>query len=549
MKNKLNNKSLILFLFLNVFFGVLIFSHYASADLATQVSNIAKGVVWSPVLIPLGAITALVVLLVGGLSAAIIGVIVSVAAYNNFINEAAIVDAWTIIRDLCNMLFVVILLVIAFATILRQENYSAKKFLPKLLIMAVLINFSRTVFGLIIDFGQVVMLTFVNAWGSAGQFIYITKMMSYFSFTEKASAALKGDEPLNIMSTVAAMLAGIIFMLVSGIVLVVVMGVIVVRMVMLMLYTVLSPLIFMGFAFPPLQKYTGKLWEDFIKNVIIGPVLAFFVWLSLQTIDIGTPTSGAGLTGQAQCFGVSNILCLNNLIPFIVSMGMLVGGLIVAQGMGGMAGNIAGKGLNFAKGAASAVGKAAAYIPAQYAKRAGYGLADKTLGAVKKWGVPVLSNQAMIAQGKLKMQREFEEEKSNRYLKHMDETDWDRIIKNYEGKGKGVVGRGVSFMGRGMESSRQQWMNATRLKKSGDEWGNSMEEKRQNKTLQLIRLYQAAGHSITNSGEDAFRNAELGKEAAEFRNKNAGTIDDQLMATYFFGGQSSLKKFDKQGEA
>ena len=62
------------------------------------------------------------------------------------------------------MFFVVVLLIIALATILNQEKYSYKTWLPKLILMAVLINFSKMICGLIIDVAQVVMMTFVNAF-------------------------------------------------------------------------------------------------------------------------------------------------------------------------------------------------------------------------------------------------------------------------------------------------------------------------------------------------------------------------------------------------
>jgi hypothetical protein len=50
-------------------------------------------------------------------------------------------NGWVITRDIANMFFIVILLVIAFATILQIEQYNYKKWLPKLILMAILINF------------------------------------------------------------------------------------------------------------------------------------------------------------------------------------------------------------------------------------------------------------------------------------------------------------------------------------------------------------------------------------------------------------------------
>ena len=96
---------------------------------------------------------------VGYITTVIIDVLIWVVQFNNIINVEAVKVGWVIVRDLANMFFVLVLLVIAFATILRIESYNAKKLLPKLLIMAVVINFSKTIFGIIIDFSQVIMLT------------------------------------------------------------------------------------------------------------------------------------------------------------------------------------------------------------------------------------------------------------------------------------------------------------------------------------------------------------------------------------------------------
>jgi hypothetical protein len=85
-----------------------------------------------------------------------------VLSYQNFIGSEAVIQGWVIVRDLSNMFFVVILLVIAFATILHIENYNYKKWLPKLILMAVLINFSKTICGLLIDVAQIVMLTLLT---------------------------------------------------------------------------------------------------------------------------------------------------------------------------------------------------------------------------------------------------------------------------------------------------------------------------------------------------------------------------------------------------
>ena len=165
---KLNKKksAFMLSVFLLVLVGILGYGERAHAFI--DFSDLITGTVQRAVLLIIGGFLQFIVLAVGQIMVLIVSVIISVSSYNGFINEPSIVMAWAIVRDFCNMFFILILLVIAFATILRIESYNMKKWLPKLLIMAVLINFSRTIAGLIIDFSQVFMMTFVSAIGTTG---------------------------------------------------------------------------------------------------------------------------------------------------------------------------------------------------------------------------------------------------------------------------------------------------------------------------------------------------------------------------------------------
>ena len=140
-------------------------------------------------------------------------------------------------------------------------------------------------------------------------------------------------------------------------------------------------------------------------------------------------------------------------------LAMLIGGLMVTQQMGGAAGSIAGKGLDWAKksitGTAKGLGKAVGYIPAQYAKRAGYELGDMALGRLKK--MPMIGNLATASQAKLRMHRDYAEEKDTRYMQYLEEQDLDRVISRQRIKG-GFIPSLLS--GKGMESKRQMFKGA-----------------------------------------------------------------------------------------
>ena len=84
--------------------------------------------------ITLGNIAQIAVSVAGTLVGLVINSIISIAKYNEFISQPQIVEAWKIVRDFCNMLFILVVLMIAFASILLLENYSMKRWLPKVVI-------------------------------------------------------------------------------------------------------------------------------------------------------------------------------------------------------------------------------------------------------------------------------------------------------------------------------------------------------------------------------------------------------------------------------
>src|SRR3989338_1860877 len=69
---------------------------------------------------------------------------------------------WTVSRDIANLGFVLAIILIAFATILRFENYGMKKALSKLIIAALLINFSLVIAGVFMDFSGVLTNFFID---------------------------------------------------------------------------------------------------------------------------------------------------------------------------------------------------------------------------------------------------------------------------------------------------------------------------------------------------------------------------------------------------
>ena len=261
--------------------------------------------------------------------------------YNDFIYTSIVMTGWEIVRDVANMFFVLILLFVAIATILSVESYSLKRFLPKIVFMAILINFSKVIAGAIIDFSQIVTWTFASVITQAG----IENI--YFSFGIQkfyALAELNGSvTPIREWELVAGLVLGLVLLIITFIIILSYTVILVLRIVALWILIILSPLAYLLSAWPggKLQGYSRQWWDEFSKYVIVAPVLMFFLWLALTAsgtdIQLNIPSDAAGPVG-----GITDIAKPQNFIRFIVTAILLLVGLSAAQKSGVAGASFAG---------------------------------------------------------------------------------------------------------------------------------------------------------------------------------------------------------------
>jgi len=306
----------------------------------------------------IGYVISAFVWIIGKILIQLINLVIWVAQYNDFINSNAVKSGWGILRDVCNMFFILILLVIAFATTLNRESYAMKALLPKFIIAAILINFSKLICGIIIDFAQVIMLTFVNGFrdiggGNLADMLGISKLLSM-------SEGKCGETEVTAFSVVGTYILALVYVIVATVVITVILFILVMRMVMIWIYVVLSPMAWLLSVLPATQKYANQWWQQFSEAVASGPILAFFIWLSFASVTVGTtgqqllgnvtkPTAGANESGYdvltSDCAGASDAGTAENMLKFVISIGLLMGGLMVTKQMGGAIGGIAGGGM------------------------------------------------------------------------------------------------------------------------------------------------------------------------------------------------------------
>jgi len=295
---------------------------------------------------------------VGNLLAFLISALQKVAEYNDFINSAAVSKGWIITRDVFNMFFVIVLLVIAFSAVLKSEKYAYKRLLPSFLIAAVLVNFSKLICGIFIDFSQILMLTFISAIKDVaeGNLIKMLGLGSLLTISKGDADQLPGAGVI-----LGAVLLGLIMSIVAVIVVGTMVIILVFRIVMIWFLVVLSPLAFMAGILPSTESYGRQWWEKFTHQLIVGPVMAFFLWLSLAVVQenaVGIISSDNIKAWDKELDSAySEMGKPQYILNFVIGIVMLIVSLMSAQQLGVAGSSLAGKAIGKMQGWAQGVGK------------------------------------------------------------------------------------------------------------------------------------------------------------------------------------------------
>lgn len=357
------------FLVCFVLLGTLFFAHPAAACGITDPADcVLQAFLW---------ITDKIAFFLTRLIVAVLDVLIPVMTYNNFSNAPVVTAGWALVRDTVNMFFVIVLIVIAFGTIFGHSKFKWQSQVPRLLLFAIVINFSKTLAGIMIDFGQVVMLTFANALReiAAGNIIELFGLnkVSQFSSTASAFDSTSGGSGAGGVELLLSNLAAIFILAWVLVIMLLLLAILLYRVVALWILIVIAPLAwFAGGAEILGSKAYADWWEQFKCLVAVGPIVTFFLWLALAVAGDGSAAEGFESTTAGSSTGfLTKIFEFQSLMSLVVGSAMIMAGLQTAQKFcSAMGSSFLGKSL----------GKAAAFGPAM--AEVGKGAALKTFG----WG-------------------------------------------------------------------------------------------------------------------------------------------------------------------
>ncbi|OGI25613.1 MAG: hypothetical protein A3J76_06075 [Candidatus Moranbacteria bacterium RBG_13_45_13] len=247
--------------------------------------------------------------------------------YSGIASNPMVVKGWTVVRDVCNLFFLLALLFIAICTILKIEKYHAKKTLLMLIIMALLINFSKPIAVFIFDGSQLLMNFFLGQIGTGtSPSSVITKS------TEIANLVYKSLSPNDGTPEIAVQyLFGVVFLFMLAVAFLVTALMLIIRIVAVMLLVIVSPFAFFAAIIPDFSKMSSAWWSALFEYSYYGPAAAFFLLLATQ-LQNALPQIKQRAGGQSVDATVTNIIHLLTVLVFLYAS------IIMAKKFGGGAG-------------------------------------------------------------------------------------------------------------------------------------------------------------------------------------------------------------------
>jgi len=247
-------------------------------------------------------------------------------------------NGWTITRDFANMFFILILLAIALAFILFPRH-QVKKALPRLIIIALLINFSLPIAGFLIDVSNVFSDYFVSqATGGVGTIsTNIAASLHLQNVFDVQNVGQGSTTPSSFDLQVTAfqiLLFGIAFIFMTSVVLLALGLMFLFRIAWLSFLLILLPIILV---LSIVQKNLFDRWSRrFLNWTFFGPIALFFIYLSMASFSsiAGSPDANSWLeaTSKESSIGLIKYIYQYIVIWMLLLMSLSVSKMISTEG-------------------------------------------------------------------------------------------------------------------------------------------------------------------------------------------------------------------------
>lgn len=258
---------------------------------------------------------------------------------------------WEVVRDLANMGLLFVLIAIAIGTILQIGATRWRSLFIPFVAIALLINFTPVITGLVIDLSNILTKVFFDqaggAWKAFANVAIKAEISGVLNSIGKIFGALGGTvSTVQILNDFLNVIFMIVFQILVIATFVTLIFIIFARILALWLLVILSPLAFVAYILPATRHYFSGWWHNFFQWSIITIPFGFFIWLAALFLskkdvlctagkfdgnlfdNLSGGTSGGNLTDIAK--GNEFLLNMCSSMMLLMAIGILFVGIMVA---------------------------------------------------------------------------------------------------------------------------------------------------------------------------------------------------------------------------
>lgn len=292
-------------------------------------------------------------------------------------------NAWVVLRDFSNIIFIFILLYAAIAIILNLTSFNAKKTIASLVVVALLVNFSFFFTRVVVDGSNILALQFYNSMevvdseseevATAPISSMITeavRLPSVHDHEAVQEAANAEREDVSASQILLISLLGATFMLVSSFVFLAMAALLLVRFAILIILMILSPIAFVAWVLPNTKQYAKKWWGELVNQSFFAPIMFALLYVVAQIItsdDFQTMLEPTGESTDSMASAIINPADgASILLNFGLVITLMLAVIVIAKQMGNKA---SGQAIKLAGGVSAGAGAFAARQTAGRAAR------------------------------------------------------------------------------------------------------------------------------------------------------------------------------------
>src|SRR3989344_779123 len=273
---------------------------------------------------------------------------------------------WQLFRDLANIVIIGVFVFVAIMTILGSGEYGAKRLISRVLLVALLINFSLLFTRIIVDSTNFVSAQVMKTMpeqqtkGIAQSFLDAFGIKDVWSETSSVVRKVGNTSESGWAALVYGFVGGVALLFIAYVLL---YGayVIIARAILLVIAMLTSSLAFASYLLPATSRGTffswNTWWSNLLKAALFGPLLMIFLWITMQFITLtNANTAGTAIGKIADNPSPTNVSDQNweSIVLLIIGTGLLFVSIRAASSFASSIAVLSA--MNFGVGASLAIG-------------------------------------------------------------------------------------------------------------------------------------------------------------------------------------------------